>query len=62
MKDRVSDISHILDALPDWFGDRVDVSRAGVMGHSRGTVTALAAAGGSTHMGLEPPRTCASRG
>jgi predicted dienelactone hydrolase len=47
MADRVRDIGHILDELPRWFGDRVDVSRAGVLGHSRGTVTALAAAGGS---------------
>ena len=42
MADRVRDISRILDELPRWFGNRVDVSRAGVMGHSRGTVTALA--------------------
>ena len=54
MADRVRDISHILDALPGWFGDRVDVSRAGVLGHSRGTVTALAAAGGSTAWGFGP--------
>jgi predicted dienelactone hydrolase len=47
MADRVKDISKVLDELPGWFGDRVDVSRAGVLGHSRGTVTALAAAGGS---------------
>jgi predicted dienelactone hydrolase len=47
MSDRVRDISRILDALPGWLGDRVDVSRAGILGHSRGTVTALAAAGGS---------------
>jgi predicted dienelactone hydrolase len=47
MADRVRDIGAILDKLPEWFGDRVDVSRAGVLGHSRGTVTALAAAGGS---------------
>jgi predicted dienelactone hydrolase len=63
MRDRVRDISHILDALPGWFGDRVDVSRAGVLGHSRGTVTALAAAGGSTAWGLEPePRVKAIMG
>ena len=37
----------MLDELPAWFGGRVDAKRAGVMGHSRGTVTALAAAGGS---------------
>ena len=47
MIDRVSDISAIIDALPDWFGSRADISRVGVMGHSRGSVTALAAAGGS---------------
>jgi predicted dienelactone hydrolase len=47
MADRVHDISQVLDSLPDWLGDRADVSRAGVLGHSRGTVTALAAAGGS---------------
>ena len=48
MEDRARDIRTTLDNLPAWFGDRVDTSRVGVMGHSRGTVTALAAAGGST--------------
>ena len=48
MTDRAHDISAVIDALPTWFGDRVDILRVGVMGHSRGTVTALAAAGGST--------------
>jgi predicted dienelactone hydrolase len=52
MRDRARDISSVLDALPNWFGGRVDLSRAGVMGHSRGTVTALAAAGGSTFWGF----------
>jgi predicted dienelactone hydrolase len=47
MADRVRDISRVLDELPEWFGDRVDTTRAGVLGHSRGTATALAAAGGS---------------
>jgi dienelactone hydrolase len=47
MQERVRDISYILNALPGWLGDRVDAKHAGVMGHSRGTVTALAAAGGS---------------
>ena len=54
MDDRVRDIGAILDTLPEWFGDRVDVSRAGILGHSRGTVTALAAAGGSTQWGFGP--------
>jgi predicted dienelactone hydrolase len=52
MRDRARDISYVLDALPTWFHERVDLSRAGVMGHSRGTVTALAAAGGSTFWGF----------
>jgi predicted dienelactone hydrolase len=50
MADRVRDISKVLDALTPphgWYGDRVDLSQVGVLGHSRGTVTALAAAGGS---------------
>jgi predicted dienelactone hydrolase len=54
MQDRVRDISAVLNALPGWLGDRVDVARAGVMGHSRGTVTALAAAGGSSTWGFGP--------
>ncbi len=63
MEDRVTDIGQVLDALPGWLGDRVDASRAGVMGHSRGTVTALAAAGGSTTWGFDPePRVKAIMG
>lgn len=52
MTDRVRDVSAIIDALPTWFGSRADTSRVGVMGHSRGTVTALAAAGGSACWGF----------
>jgi predicted dienelactone hydrolase len=63
MRDRARDITAVLDALPSWYGDRVDVSRAGVMGHSRGTVTALTAAGGSDVWGIEAePRTRAVMG
>ena len=47
MADRNKDISAVLDALPGWFGARADVAKAGLLGHSRGTVSALAAAGGS---------------
>jgi predicted dienelactone hydrolase len=54
MADRVRDISAVLAALPGWYGDRVDVSHAGLMGHSRGTVTALVAAGGSVAAGTLP--------
>ena len=53
MTDRVHDISVVIDNLPEWFGDRADISRVGVMGHSRGTVAALAAAGGSTTWGFK---------
>jgi predicted dienelactone hydrolase len=55
MRDRANDISSVLDALPGWFGDRVDMARVGVMGHSRGTVTALTAAGGSVKTCSTPP-------
>jgi predicted dienelactone hydrolase len=54
MADRVHDITAVLNALPGWYGDRVDASQAGVLGHSRGTVTALAAAGGSTAWHIAP--------
>ena len=56
VEDRVRDISAILDALPRWFGTRADSAKVGVMGHSRGTITALAAAGGSTTWGFGPER------
>ncbi len=63
MTDRVHDISAVIDALPTWFGKRVDISRVGMMGHSRGTVTALAVAGGSTTWGFPPePRVKAIMG
>jgi predicted dienelactone hydrolase len=63
MTDRVHDVSAVLDALPTWFGERVDMTRVGMMGHSRGTVTALAVAGGSTAWGFPPePRVKALMG
>ena len=33
----------VLDALPTWFGSRVDMERVGIMGHSYGGYAALAA-------------------
>ena len=41
------DLSSVLSALGGWFGPRVDTARAGALGHSRGTLSALAAVGGS---------------
>jgi predicted dienelactone hydrolase len=61
MDDRVRDITAITDALRGWFGARVDARHVGVLGHSRGTVTALAAAGGSTTWGFEPQRRLTKR-
>ena len=52
MIDRAHDISAVIDALPTWFGDRVDISHVGVMGASRGSVAAFVAAGGSTTWGI----------
>jgi predicted dienelactone hydrolase len=54
MVDRARDIAAVLDALPTWFGRRVDMNRVGMLGHSRGTVSALAAAGGSATWGISP--------
>ncbi len=59
MADRAQDITATLDALPAALDNRVDLERVGVLGHSRGTVTALTAAGGSTpaskwEVSLEP--------
>ena len=63
MTDRAHDVSATIDALPEWFGHRVDTLRVGVMGHSRGTVTTLAAAGGSACWNLLPdPRVKAVMG
>jgi predicted dienelactone hydrolase len=54
MVDRLRDIGAVLDALPAWFGERADMNRVGMLGHSRGSVSALAAAGGSTTWGISP--------
>jgi predicted dienelactone hydrolase len=51
MVDRFHDVEAVLDALPTWFGHRADMKRVGIMGHSRGSVTSLALAGGSSSWG-----------
>ena len=47
MFDRFNDVEAVLDHLLTWFGDRIDMDRVGMMGHSRGAATGLAVAGGS---------------
>ena len=49
VEDRVRDIRAIINTLGGWFGNRADATRVGVLGHSRGTITALAAAGGAAN-------------
>ncbi|MDA0169098.1 HYR domain-containing protein [Solirubrobacter taibaiensis] len=63
MTDRVRDVDAVLDNVPAWFDGAVDATQAGVIGHSRGTVTALTVAGGSTVWGTQPdPRVKAIMG
>ncbi len=54
MVDRARDIGAVYEALPTWFGHRVDMARVGIMGHSRGSVTALTVGGGSGAWGIAP--------
>ena len=61
--DRARDLSAVLNSLPAWLGTRVDPAQVGVFGHSRGTLTALTATGGSTVWGVAPePRVQAIMG
>src|SRR3989442_13589319 len=48
VENRALDIVALLNAIPGYFGDRVHMQRVGLLGQSRGVLTALAAAGGST--------------
>ncbi len=52
--DRARDLSTVLDALPAAFGDNLDMNQVFAMGHSRGTVTSLGAAGGSGFFDFAP--------
>jgi predicted dienelactone hydrolase len=56
MAERARDVTNTLDALPGWFGSRADMTRVGMLGHSRGTLTGMVAAAGSTawDIRLEP--------
>jgi predicted dienelactone hydrolase len=56
VRNRVRDISAIIDAMEDLnasrFAGRVDVARVGMMGHSRGVMTAIAAVAGNVAQGI----------
>ena len=45
MADRAGDIATVSDELLGWFGARADLSRVGVMGHSRGTLSGVVRGG-----------------
>ncbi len=63
MVDRARDISKVLDSLPGWLGARADMAKVGVFGHSRGTLSGLGAAAGSTTWGVaKEPRVRAVMG
>jgi dienelactone hydrolase len=47
MVERARDVTNVLNELPSWLGSRADLTRVGVLGHSRGTLTGMAAAAGS---------------
>ena len=47
MRNRALDVEAVVQAVGALFGARVDIDRIGILGHSRGTTTALALAGGS---------------
>jgi len=53
VQNRALDIAALIDAIPAYFGDRVDMERVGLFGQSRGVLTALAAAGGSTPFNIQ---------
>lgn len=48
VQNRALDVAALLDNIASYFGDRVDTERVGLLGQSRGSLTALMAGGGST--------------
>ena len=54
LKNRILDFNATLQALPGLLGDRVNLGRVGVMGHSAGAMVAVLAAGGSGSLAINP--------
>jgi predicted dienelactone hydrolase len=54
VQNRARDISAVLDNITSYFGHRVDTERVGLLGQSRGSLTALVAGGGSTAWNIDP--------
>ncbi len=54
VQNRALDVRALLDNITSYFGDRVDMEHIGLLGQSRGSLTALMAAGGSTALNIQP--------
>lgn len=54
VQNRALDVAALLDNIASYFGDRVDTERVGLLGQSRGSLTALMAGGGSTAWNIKP--------
>jgi pimeloyl-ACP methyl ester carboxylesterase len=54
VQNRALDIAAVLDNITAYFGDRIDTERVGLLGQSRGSLTALMAGGGSTTWNIKP--------
>ena len=60
LQNRARDVTATIDTMSSHFGDRVDTSHVGFLGHSRGSWTGLAAVGGSSILNVAPdPRVVA---
>jgi hypothetical protein len=54
VQNRALDITAVLDNITSYFGDRVDTEHVGLLGQSRGSLTALVAGGSSTAWNIKP--------
>jgi fermentation-respiration switch protein FrsA (DUF1100 family) len=54
VQNRALDVAAVLDNITSIFGDRVDTEHVGLLGQSRGSLTALMAGGGSATWNINP--------